>query len=127
MTFTVGRVCKKIMGREAGRVCVIVSQSKGPFVLIDGDVKRRNCNRNHLEPLSATVNIKENASTKDVISALQNAGFEILGKKPKEKQTASIKPVKQRKALLKKKEEEPKKEKKKADTKPKDSKKESKK
>ena len=122
MAFTVGRVCKKLVGREAGRVCVIVSKSEGPFVLIDGDVKRRNCNTNHLEPLSNVVDLKENASTKDVVSSLQNAGFEIQEKKVKAKKAVSEKPVKQRK-------EKPKKEKKeeKKKTEKKDSKKESKK
>ena len=120
MAFTVGRVCKKIVGREAGKVCVIVSKSEGPFVLIDGDVKRRNCNMNHLEPLNSVVDLKENASTKDAISSLQNAGFEIREKKVKAKKAVSEKPVKQRKVK-----EKPKEEKKK--TEKKDSKKESKK
>ena len=124
MTFAIGRVCRKVAGREAGRLCVILSKPQGPFLLIDGDVKRRNCNRNHLEPLSAKVEIKENASTKDVISALQNAGFELQGKKPKEKQTTSVKPVKQRKSLLKKKEEAKPEVKKESKPKKKDSKKE---
>ena len=102
MTFSIGRVCKKVAGREAGKVCVIVSQSEGHFVLIDGEVKRRNCNRNHLEPLNVKVDIKEDASTKDVLSALQNAGFEVQGLKEGTSKTAGPKPVKLRKVKEKK-------------------------
>jgi len=102
MTFSVGRVCKKVAGRESGKLCVVVSESDGHFVLIDGEVKRRNCNRNHLEPLNVKVDIKENADTKGVLSALQNAGFEVQGRKESTGKTVGTKHVKIRKVKEKK-------------------------
>ena len=68
----VGRVCKKLSGREAGRTCVIVEQIDKNFVVVDSPgVKRRRCNIRHLDPLETTVAIKEGASGKDVEKALK--------------------------------------------------------
>jgi large subunit ribosomal protein L14e len=68
----VGRVCKKVTGREAGRTCVIVEQIDKNFVIVDSlNVKRRRCNIRHLDPLEITVDIKEGASGKDVEKALK--------------------------------------------------------
>jgi large subunit ribosomal protein L14e len=120
MTLEIGRVCKKIVGREAGKTCVILSESKDHLVLIDGEVKRKNCNKGHLEPLSLKVDLKEGASTKDVLLALQNAGLKVVGRKTETKKKTSEKPKKQRKSDNKKeevKEEKTKKEKKKSDKK----------
>tara|TARA_Y100000310_G_C20220704_1_gene595628 strand:+ start:205 stop:582 length:378 start_codon:yes stop_codon:yes gene_type:complete len=122
MIYSIGRVCKKLAGREAGRVCVVISKPDKQLVLIDGDVRRRNCNQGHLEPMTTTLELKENATTKDVVSALQNAGFDVTEKKKTEKKTVGEKPTKQRKTKETKKvkkeaeekEAKPKKEKKKA-------------
>lgn len=103
MLFQVGRVCKKIAGREAGRVCVVISKKEGSFVTIDGDLRRRKSNVSHLEPLGQVVEIKENADTKSVLSALKNAGFDVQGKKEKTDKKVGPKPKKKRKQ--KKKEE----------------------
>jgi large subunit ribosomal protein L14e len=68
----VGRVCKKLSGREAGRTCVIVEQIDKNFVVVDSpDVKRRRCNIRHLDPLEITVEVKEGATGKDVEKALK--------------------------------------------------------
>ena len=65
--FEVGRVCMKMLGRDANRVCVIISNVDKNYCLIDGDVRRRKVNKLHLEPLNKTLNIKENASTEIII------------------------------------------------------------
>ena len=86
VSLEVGRVCLKIVGREAGKVCTVVkklSEGKGksqPFVLITGpklltDVKRRRCNTEHLEPTQYTLGIKEDASDEEVIEAYKKAGL----------------------------------------------------
>lgn len=68
----VGRVCKKLSGREAGRTCVIVERIDKNFVMVDSPgVRRRRCNIRHLDPLEITVDIKDGASEKDVEKALK--------------------------------------------------------
>ncbi|HDH40993.1 MAG TPA: 50S ribosomal protein L14e [Candidatus Altiarchaeales archaeon] len=76
MILSVGRVCMKVKGREAGKYCVIVDKPEKNFVLIDGrDVKRRKVNIRHLEPLPVVLKIKRNADTKTVEKALEKEGF----------------------------------------------------
>ncbi|MEM4637981.1 MAG: hypothetical protein QXK76_03090 [Candidatus Woesearchaeota archaeon] len=89
--FNVGRVCVKIAGRDAGKKCVIVKHIEGKYYLIDGETRRRKCNTLHLEPLNQVVNIKEDASHEEVMSA--------LGLTPKEskKRNKSEKPIKKSK------------------------------
>lgn len=101
----VGRVCYKIAGREAGKLCVIVDVKDKKFVLIDGNVRRKLCNIAHLEPTELILKIKKGASTSEVHSALQKEKLEVKEKKKKEKKTVE-KPKKKRKT----KEKEPKKE-----------------
>ena len=73
---TIGRVCRKIAGREAGRICVIVDIIDKNFVLIDGPkVKRRRCNIKHLEPLEVVLDIKKGASKEEVVKKLEEAGI----------------------------------------------------
>ena len=72
----VGRICVKVLGREAGRKCVIVDLMDKSFVLITGpkkltDVKRRRVNANHIEPLQDKINIKRGASDEEVADALK--------------------------------------------------------
>jgi len=116
----VGRLCIKISGREAGKYCVIVDKKDNSFVIIDGQVKRRKCNINHLIILEEKLNIKKGASTADVIKNFKKLKIEIKQKKKKVKKP---KPIKKRKQ--KKKEEKPKE--KKVKKKPKKTKKEGKK
>jgi large subunit ribosomal protein L14e len=75
----VGRVCVKVVGREAGRKCVVVDVTDKSFVLITGPkevtgVRRRRANINHVEPLQESVEIKRGASDEEVMEALKSAG-----------------------------------------------------
>lgn len=97
----IGRVCYKISGREAGRVCVIIDAKDKKFVLIDGNVKRRLCNIAHLEPTELVLKIKKGASTQEVNSALQKEKHIIKEKKGKSKGVKKEKPQKKRKVNIK--------------------------
>lgn len=75
----VGRICVKLLGREAGRKCVVVDVVDKSFVLITGPkkvtgVRRRRVNVDHVEPLRDTVEIKRGASDEEVEGALKTAG-----------------------------------------------------
>jgi large subunit ribosomal protein L14e len=75
----VGRICVKLVGREAGRKCVIVDLSDKSFVLITGPksvtgVKRRRVNIGHIEPLQDKVEIKRDVSDEEVAEALKASG-----------------------------------------------------
>lgn len=81
-----GRVCLKIAGRESGKYCAVLKKLKDEktksenFVLITGPklltgVKRRRVNIEHLEPLPHILEIKEDASDEEVITAYQKAGL----------------------------------------------------
>ena len=72
----VGRICVKLVGREAGRKCVIVDIMDKNFVLITGPknvtgVKRRRANANHIEPLQDKIKIKRGASDEELMEALK--------------------------------------------------------
>jgi len=76
----VGRVCMKIAGREAGRYCVVLKKIDENFVLVTGPklltgVRRKKCNIAHLEPLPFMLEIKEEASDEEVISAYEKANL----------------------------------------------------
>ena len=94
--FETGRVCMKIAGRDAGRMCVIVDSIDGRFVLIDGDVRRRKCNIFHLEPLEKTVSLKKGASHEEVAKAFKELGYSVWITKPKQK---TVRPRKVREHL----------------------------
>jgi len=75
----VGRICVKIVGREAGRRCVIVEIVDKNFVLITGPrkvsgVKRRRANANHLEPTQTKIDVKRGATDEEMTEALKAAG-----------------------------------------------------
>ena len=72
----VGRICVKVLGREAGKKCVIVDLMDKSFVLITGPkkltgVKRRRVNANHVEPMQDKIDIKRGASDEEVADALK--------------------------------------------------------
>ncbi|MEM5801957.1 MAG: 50S ribosomal protein L14e [Candidatus Aenigmatarchaeota archaeon] len=86
MTLEIGRVCRKIAGSEAGKLCVVIKNfpkekgKSGSFVLITGPkiltgVRRKRCNIMHLEPLEYVLDIKEDASDEEVISAYEKANL----------------------------------------------------
>ncbi len=79
----IGRLCIKLAGRDAGRICVIVDNLEGNFVLIDGNVRRRKCNILHLEPLDKAIKIKKGASHSDVASEFKKLKIEVWSTKPK--------------------------------------------
>ena len=75
----VGRICVKIVGREAGKKCVVVDLVDKNFVLITGpkkvsDIKRRRVNINHLEPTREKIDINRGATDEEVTEALKTAG-----------------------------------------------------
>jgi len=72
----VGRICIKVLGREAGKKCVIVDLTDKSFVLITGPkkvtgVRRRRVNANHIEPMQDKIDVKRGASDEDVADALK--------------------------------------------------------
>lgn len=80
MVIDVGTICVKIAGREASRYCVVVKKIDNNFVLITGPkqltgVKRRKCNIMHLEALPYKLDIKEDASDKEVLEAWKKSGL----------------------------------------------------
>lgn len=79
----VGRVCVKIVGREAGRKCVIVDVIDRNFVLITGPqkvtgVKRRRANISHIEPTEKRVNIKRGNSDEEIMEVLDEETLNFL-------------------------------------------------
>jgi large subunit ribosomal protein L14e len=77
----IGRVCKKLTGREAGRYCVVVDMAKEEgYVEVTGprdvsNVRRRQCNILHLEPTDDVLDIKKGAPDGDVKKAMEKAGL----------------------------------------------------
>ena|SRR3989344_3398359 len=95
MAELIGRVCTKLLGREAGRTCVIVDEIEGNFVLIDGNLRRRKCNLGHLEISEKILNVKKNASTSEVHAAMKTSG--IITTERKKSKSSTVKPKKIRK------------------------------
>ncbi|MEK6862584.1 MAG: 50S ribosomal protein L14e [Nanoarchaeota archaeon] len=93
----IGRVCIKLTGREAGKYCVVVNNLDDNFVLIDGNIKRRRCNINHLEFTDKVLNIKKDASTKEVLEAMNKENIKVIKLKEAKKEIKE-KPNKKRKS-----------------------------
>ncbi len=75
----IGRICVKLLGREAGKKCVVVDVADKNFVVITGPkgvtgVKRRRTNINHVEPTQDTIEINRGATDEEVTKALKSAG-----------------------------------------------------
>ena len=81
--FSVGRVCVKIAGRDAGRKCVVLQQLDNHYVLVDGNTRRKKVNINHLEPLDQMLEVKESASHAEIVSVFEKSGWESWEKKSK--------------------------------------------
>lgn len=79
--FKVGTVCIKIAGRDAGNIAIVVDKVDKNHVLIDGNVRRRKCNINHLEPSEKTIKIKKGASTSETHKAMSAAKIKVKEKK----------------------------------------------
>jgi len=74
----VGRICVKLLGREAGKKCVIVEVIDKNFALITGPktvtgVRRRRTNLTHLESTPESVDLKKGATDDEVEKALSKA------------------------------------------------------
>jgi large subunit ribosomal protein L14e len=123
--FDVGRICMKVAGREAGRVCVVVSKEKDKeFVVVTGPkivtkVRRRKCNVRHLEPTPVFIKIGENATDSEVMKAYEKDGIykRLNLQKPTPEEIKLAEEAKAR-HREKPKEEKPKEEKKKEEKKP---------
>jgi len=71
----VGRICVKLVGREAGKKCVIVDVVDKNFVFVTGPkqlngVKRRRVNVNHIEATERKVNIRRGETDEELMKAL---------------------------------------------------------
>ena len=77
------QLCIKIAGRESGKHCVIVDEIDSTYVLIDGNVRRKKCNINHLELLDKKLDIKKGASTSEVHKAMEKSGIKVIKSKPR--------------------------------------------
>ena len=108
----IGQLCVKITGRESGKYCVIVDKIDSTYVLIDGNLRRKKCNINHLELFNKKLDIKKGAPTIEVHKAMEKEGIEIIKLKPKKE--TKPRPRKIRKSKKEAVEEKPKKEKKNA-------------
>jgi len=95
----VGNVYVKLAGKEAGLKAVVVDKVDDNFVLVDGEVKRRRCNINHLKPLNIKLDIKPKSSTAIVKAALDKQGLlgvKVKVKKEKPKKVKAPRPKKQK-------------------------------
>jgi large subunit ribosomal protein L14e len=73
----IGRICVKLVGREAGKKCVIVDVVDKNFVLVTGPkqlngVKRRRVNVNHIEITDRKVEIKRGESDEGLVKTLDD-------------------------------------------------------
>ncbi len=90
----IGRLCMKIVGRDAGKKCVIIDVLDRNYVLIDGEVRRQKCNIKHLESLKNTIKIKKGESHENVVKEFKKLGIQLKTTKPKK---AGARPKKVRK------------------------------
>jgi large subunit ribosomal protein L14e len=94
--FTVGRICVKLAGRDAGKTCVVVEQQDNQFVIVDGATRRRKVNVRHLEPLEKTLDFKDKATHSDVKAIFEKEGLSVRDTKPHETVARSKKQKKQK-------------------------------
>ena len=76
---SVGRVCMKTAGRDAGKKCVITKIIDANYVMIAGETRNRKCSIAHLEPLISEVKIKADASSAELEKALKEASGIVTG------------------------------------------------
>ena len=74
----VGRICVKLVGREAGRKCVVVELADKSFAKVTGPktvtgVRRRRVNISHIEPIKEKIKIMRGASDKEVADVLKTS------------------------------------------------------
>jgi len=73
--YDIGTVAIKLLGREAGYLCVIVEVIDKNFALVEGlNVKRRRCNFKHLSPTKYMLEgLKKGATKKAIEEAIDKA------------------------------------------------------
>lgn len=81
MAIEIGRVCTKLLGREADKKCVVVEIVNKNFVVVSGPkeltgVKRRRCNIKHLEPWDLKIDIEKGANDDTLKQAIEKAKLE---------------------------------------------------
>ena len=65
---------------------IILEEIDKNHVLIDGDVRRKKCNKAHLEPLGQVLKLGKKASHEEVAKVFKaELGIELKEKKPKAK------------------------------------------
>ncbi len=106
MALDVGQICMKVVGREAGMLCVVLknvkdekSKKAGSFVMVTGPklltgIKRRKANINHLESTKYKLEIKEEATDEEVYKAWEESALikKLKLKKPSAGKLKSEKP-----------------------------------
>ena len=93
----IGQLAIKLAGRESGKHCVIVDKIDSTYVLIDGNVRRKKCNINHLELLNKRLDIKKEASTEEIHKAMEKEGIKTIKLKPKKEIKSRLKKIKKSK------------------------------
>lgn len=68
MLIEIGRICVKTAGRDAGNKCVVVDIVGDNFAIVDGGVRRKKVNIQHLEPLKEVVKLSKGASHEIVVA-----------------------------------------------------------
>lgn len=96
--FEIGRLCKKLAGRDANQYCVIVDILDKQNVLVDGNTRRKKCNVKHLEPLDKVFKINKGAKTETIHKLFVTSKIKITKKEIKKEKTSKEKPVKKRKS-----------------------------
>ncbi len=74
--FKTGLICRKISDKKIG----IVLEKKKNTVLLDGELKKKYYNINHLEP-AGFADIKKDASHEEVLKVLEAVGFKVKWQK----------------------------------------------
>jgi len=96
----IGQLVIKTSGRDSGNFALVVERIDNTYVLIDGNVRRKKCNVQHLEAIDKILKIKKNASTEEVKEALEKEGIKTFTKGSK--RTIKEKPKKLKKSSEKK-------------------------
>ena len=95
--FEIGRLCKKLAGRDANQYCVIVDKVDKNNAIIDGNTRRKKCNLKHLEPLDKVLKIKKGAKTEEIHKLFVTEKIKVTKKEIKKVKKSQEKPTKKRK------------------------------
>ena len=103
--FEIGRLCIKTQGRDASKYCLIINKIDEKYVLIDGNTRRRKVNVSHLEPFDRVLNVKKDASTKEVLEEFKKENIKVeKHESPKSNKVKKVQFKKLRKGMDKNKE-----------------------